>query len=68
MQVVTEGNLAERSDEFEQAISSSERAALSDFCAKKAASAPKEEAEVWAFMQVQFQDDPKRCAPSGLCP
>lgn len=58
--------MAERSDEFEQAISSSERGALANFCASKAASTAKEEAEVWAFMQVQFQDDPKRCASNSL--
>lgn len=52
--------MTERSDEFEQAISSSERVSLANFCGSKAASASKEEAEVWAFMQVQFQDDPKR--------
>jgi hypothetical protein len=62
VKVVTEGNLAERSDAFEQAIGSNERSALAEFCAAKANSAPEGEAEVWAFMQVQFQDDPKRCA------
>ena len=65
MQVVTDGNLAKRADAFEPAIEQGkhrEWSALANFCSAKAASGPAEDAEVWAFMEVQFHEDPKRCA------
>ncbi|EIE18851.1 hypothetical protein COCSUDRAFT_49081 [Coccomyxa subellipsoidea C-169] len=62
-QVITDGNLAERADAFEPAIEQGkhrEWSALANFCSAKAASGPAEDAEVWAFMEVQFHEDPKR--------
>ncbi len=66
MQVVTEQALVEQSGALEQAVMSNDKAALADFCAGKAGQAAPEERESWAFMQMLFENDSRRCwtAPS----
>jgi hypothetical protein len=60
-QVNTEGGLVGGSEEFESAVAANDRGALAEFCKAKAASAPEEEAETWAFMCLLFQEDSRRC-------
>lgn len=60
-QVVTERALVEQSGAFEQAVMSNDKAALADYCASKATQAVPEERESWAFMQMLFQNDSRRC-------
>lgn len=62
--MVTEKALVEQSGSFEQAVMSNDKAALADFCASRAAQGAPEERESWAFMQVLFQDDSRRCRHS----
>jgi protein transport protein SEC31 len=60
-QVITEGDVVGRSEEFEAAVKAEDRAALAEFCRAKAAAAPEEEAETWNFMGLLFQEDSRRC-------
>lgn len=63
-QVVTEQQLVEHSEAFENAIVGRDRAALQDFCSRKAAVAAAggstEESETWTFMGVLFEEDARR--------
>ncbi|KAL4435628.1 hypothetical protein ABPG77_002591 [Micractinium sp. CCAP 211/92] len=60
-QIMTEPELVQRSEAFEQAIQGGDREALSAFCqAREQELAGSEEAETWAFLQTHFAADGRR--------
>ncbi|PSC76171.1 transport SEC31-like protein B isoform B [Micractinium conductrix] len=60
-QVLTEPDLVQRSEAFEQAIRGGDREALSAFChTREQQVAGSEEAETWAFLQTHFAADGRK--------
>lgn len=61
-QVVTEQDLVQRSEQFEQAIAGGEKPTLQAFCKDKTGtvSGEGEEAETWSFLSLLFEVDGRR--------
>lgn len=58
--MITEVDLVGRSEEFQAALKAEDRTAVAEYCIRKAAGAPQEEAETWDFMSLLFQEDSRR--------
>lgn len=60
LQVTTEQELVQRSQQFEAAIRGGDRTALAGFCDAQAGGAAPDAAETWRFLKVHFEDDARR--------